>query len=818
LVNLKFEDLGKVELLNGMNHQQKEAVEAIEGPLLVMAGAGSGKTRVLTHRIAYLIKEKQVKPWNILAITFTNKAAYEMKERVINLLGDVGGDVWISTFHSMCMRILRSEADKIGYSRSFTIIDSSEQKTLVNRLLRDLDLNLRQFVAAKVLGTLNQAKNKLLTPEKYKKEIQSKNINVRYYEENVAKLYKRYQRELKNNQIMDFDDLIMNTVRLFKENPDILKRYQAKFRYIHIDEYQDTNHAQYLLVNLLAERFRNLCVVGDADQSIYGWRGADMQNILDFEKDYPDAKVVMLTQNYRSTKQILAAANSVIKNNQNRYKKNLWTENIDGEIITHYHAKSGEDEADYVAQEIKRQMQENNRSYSDFAILYRTNAMSRLVEEHFLKENIPHKIVGGHKFYERKEIKDIIAYLNLIANPFDNISFLRIVNEPTRGVGEVTLQNLIYFAEFYGLSLLEAAKDNVIVNIYDKNVKPSNDKKEKLSSVKELERFSDKQSLFFYDLREIKFSKMSKKAAKNLVDFAKSIERFGELINDTEILITDLVKEILDQTGYRKVLHDKGTLEAENRLENLEEFLNVTKRFDKEFAKKEHIKEEQQARLSAFLSDVSLVSDTDNVDDKKNKAQVTLMTLHAAKGLEFPVVFLIGMEQGVFPRVTVMRDDDKMEEERRLAYVGITRARAKLYLTNAHKRMLHGEYSFNKISPFIKEIDSKFLDCIEAVQKRLNKDNDDSMFYNFDKFSLKEDLRNVENYFFNSKSTVSSKVLNKNEEGSAKAWKAGDKLKHKLWGVGVVGSVSSNGKDLKVIFPDKGVKQISAAYAPIKKC
>ncbi|MDR0614369.1 MAG: exodeoxyribonuclease V subunit gamma [Lactobacillales bacterium] len=809
-----------MELLNEMNHKQKEAVKALEGPLLVMAGAGSGKTRVLTHRIAYLIKEKQVKPWNILAITFTNKAAYEMKERVVNLLGDVEGDVWISTFHSMCMRILRSEADKIGYSRSFTIIDSSEQKTLINRLLRELDLNLRQFVAAKVLRTINQVKNKLLTPEKYKKEIKSKNINARYYEENIAKLYKRYQRELRNNQIMDFDDLIMNTVHLFKENPDVLKRYQTKFRYIHIDEYQDTNHAQYLLVNLLAERFRNLCVVGDADQSIYGWRGADMQNILDFKKDYPDAKVVMLTQNYRSTKQILAAANSVIKNNQNRYKKDLWTENIDGEIITHYHAKSGEDEADYVAQEIKRQMQENNRSYSDFAVLYRTNAMSRLVEEHFLKENIPHKIVGGHKFYERKEIKDIIAYLNLIANPFDNISFLRIVNEPIRGIGEVTLQNLIYFAEFYDLSLLEAAKDNVIINIYDKNVKPSSDKEEKLSSVKELKKFSEKYGLFFYDLRgKIQFSKMSKKAARNLVNFAKSIERFGELIHDTEISITDLVKKTLAQTGYRKDLHDKGTLEAENRLENLEEFLNVTKRFDKEFAKKEHIKEEQQARLATFLSDVSLVSDTDNMDDKKSKEQVTLMTLHSAKGLEFPVVFLIGMEQGIFPRVTVMRDDDKMEEERRLAYVGITRAREKLYLSNAHKRMLHGEYSFNKVSPFIKEIDGKFLDYIEAVQKRLNKSNDDSMFYNFDKFSLKEDLRNVESYFFNSKPTVSNKVLNnKKEEGSAKDWKAGDKLEHKLWGVGVVGSVSDNGKDLKVIFSDKGVKQISVVYAPIKKC
>ncbi|MDR0691205.1 MAG: UvrD-helicase domain-containing protein [Streptococcaceae bacterium] len=808
-----------MELLDEMNHKQTEAVEAVEGPLLVMAGAGSGKTRVLTHRVTYLIKEKQVKPWNILAITFTNKAAHEMKERVVNLLGDVGEGVLISTFHSMCMRILRNEADKIGYIRNFTIIDSGEQKTLINRLLKELDLSLRQFVAAKVLGRISQAKNELLTPEKYKKEIKSKNINARYYEENIAKLYKRYQEELRNNQIMDFDDLIMNTVRLFKEVPDTLERYQEKFRYIHIDEYQDTNHAQYLLVNLLAERFRNLCVVGDVDQSIYGWRGADMRNILDFEKDYPDAKVVMLTQNYRSTKQILAAANSVIKNNQNRYKKDLWTKNIDGEVITHYHAKSCEDEADYVVQEIKRQMHESNRSYGDFAILYRTNAMSRLVEEHFLKENIPHKIVGGHKFYERKEIKDIIAYLNLITNSSDSISFLRIVNEPTRGVGEVTLQNLIYFTEFYGLSLLEAAKDNVIVNIYDKSVKPSSDKEEKLSSIEKLEEFSEKHGLFFYDFKKkIQFSKMSKKAARNLVNFAKSIERFRELVHDTDISITDLVKEILAQTGYRKVLHNKGTLEFENRLENLEEFLNVTKRFDEEFAKNKHTKEEQQARLLTFLSDVSLVSDTDNVDDKKNKAQVTLMTLHAAKGLEFPVVFLIGMEQRIFPRVTVMQDDDKMEEERRLAYVGITRAREKLYLTNAHKRMLHGEYSFNKVSPFIKEIDSNLLNYIEAVQKRLKK-SDDSMFYDFDNLSFKEDLGSADSYFLNLKQNGTNKITNKKEEeDSAKDWKAGDKLEHKLWGVGVVGSVSDNGKDLKVVFPEKGVKQISAAYAPIKKC
>ncbi|MDR1522317.1 MAG: UvrD-helicase domain-containing protein [Streptococcaceae bacterium] len=809
-----------MKLLNEMNLKQKEAVEYIKGPLLVMAGAGSGKTRVLTHRIAYLIKEKRVNPWNILAITFTNKAAFEMKKRVANLLGNIGEDVFISTFHSMCMRILRIESEKIGLCKNFTIIDSSEQKTLINRILKELNLSLRQFVASKILSMINQAKNELLTPEEYQKQIQKKdkNINIRYYEENVAKVYKRYQEELKNNKIIDFDDLIMNTVHLFQEIPDTLVRYQEKFHYIHVDEYQDTNHAQYVLVNLLAKRLHNLCVVGDEDQSIYGWRGADMQNILNFEKDYPDAKVIMLTQNYRSTKQILEAANSIIKNNQNRYEKDLWTENIKGKIVTYYHAKSGEDEADYIAREIKRQVNENSRDYSDFAVLYRINAISRLVEERFLKENIPHIILGGHKFYERKEIKDLIAYLNLIMNPVDSISFLRIVNEPIRGVGEVALQSLIYFAKFYNLSLLEAAKDDVLISVYDENVKPNNDKKDKFISVKELENFSEDHDLFFYDLKEkLTFSKMSKKAARNLVNFANAIEEFRKLVHKTNISITDLVEKVLDQTEYKSALQRKGTIETEKRLENLEEFLNVTKRFDKEFARKEHTKEEQQTRLATFLSDVSLVSDVDNLD-KKIKNQVTLMTFHSAKGLEFPIVFLIGMERGIFPKTTALKDQKKLEEERRLAYVGITRAREELYLMNAHKRMSHGEYNFNKVSPFIKEIDEKFLNYIEAVQKRLGNGNDDSIFYDFDNFHYGEDIKKIETPSFKSKSSIFCKNFNnKVKEDSTKDWRTGDKLEHKLWGVGIVGGISDNGKDLKVIFSNKGVKQISVAYAPIKK-
>ncbi|EAC9322885.1 ATP-dependent DNA helicase PcrA, partial [Listeria monocytogenes] len=520
----------KSELLERMNPRQKEAVMHTEGPLLLMAGAGSGKTRILTHRIAYLIEEKNVNPWNILAITFTNKAAREMKERVSQLLGSGGEDVWVSTFHSMCVRILRRDVDRIGYSKNFTIIDSSEQNTLMKRVLKELNIDPKKYDPRSILGTISHAKNELLTPEAYQA------MEGSLFEQIVGRCYEKYQKELRNNQCMDFDDLIMNTIRLFQDNEDALQFYQRKFHYIHVDEYQDTNHAQYTLVNLLAARFRNLCVVGDADQSIYGWRGANMQNILDFEKDYPDAATILLEQNYRSTQTILNAANQVIKNNRNRPDKNLWTENRNGEKITYYRGDSERDEARFIVSEMQKQIAEKNRKFGDFAILYRTNAQSRIIEEMLLKANVPYTMVGGRKFYDRKEIRDILAYLSAIANPRDSISLERIINVPKRGIGATSVEKLREFANLHEWSLLEAAMNVELANI-------------------------------------------SGKAGKELGSFGMMMDGFAQMV--PYLSVTELTKEILEKTGYRQELVNQNNLEAQARLENLEEFLSVTQEFDK---------------------------------------------------------------------------------------------------------------------------------------------------------------------------------------------------------------------------------------------
>ncbi|MDB7488527.1 DNA helicase PcrA, partial [Enterococcus faecium] len=617
----------KAELLNGMNPRQKEAVLHTDGPLLLMAGAGSGKTRVLTHRIAYLIEEKEVNPWNILAITFTNKAAKEMKERVNAILASGGEDVWVSTFHSMCVRILRRDVDFIGYNRNFTIIDSSEQLTLMKRILKELNIDPKKYDPRSILGTISQAKNSLQTPQDFAK------MQGSYYEEIAAKCYAAYQKELQYNQCMDFDDLIMNTIRLFEEHPDSLTYYQNKFHYIHVDEYQDTNHAQYTLVNLLAGRFRNLCVVGDADQSIYGWRGADMQNILDFEKDYPDAAVILLEQNYRSTKNILSAANQVIENNSNRKPKNLWTENKEGNKITYYRADNERDETRFIVDRMQEEIRSNHRNYGDFAILYRTNAQSRVMEETLLKANIPYKMVGGHKFYDRKEIKDILAYLNVLANPQDSISFERIVNSPKRGIGPGSIEKLRSFASLHEWPLLEAAQNVDLANI-------------------------------------------GGKAGQQLGAFGEMIQEVTQMI--PYLTVTELTKEVLDRSGYLEDLKIQNTLEAQARIENLEEFLTVTQEFDKQFEQQnEEDADAPEEKLTVFLNDLALVSDIDNLEE--DASQVTLMTLHAAKGLEFPVVFLIGLEEGVFPLSRALMEESELEEERRLAYVGITRAEEALY-------------------------------------------------------------------------------------------------------------------------------------------
>lgn len=636
-------------LLTGMNDQQAEAVQTTEGPLLIMAGAGSGKTRVLTHRIAYLIDEKMINPWNILAITFTNKAAREMRERAV-ALNPATSETLIATFHSMCVRILRREADHIGYNRNFTIVDPGEQRTLMKRILKNLNLDPKKWNERAILGTISNAKNDLLDEIAY--EHQAGDM----YTQIVAKCYKAYQEELRRSEAMDFDDLIMMTLRLFDKNPDVLAYYQQRYQYIHVDEYQDTNHAQYQLVKLLASRFKNICVVGDADQSIYGWRGADMQNILDFEKDYPEAKVVLLEENYRSTKKILQAANEVIKNNRNRRPKKLWTQNDEGEQIVYYRANDERDEAVFVASTIDNIVREKVKNFKDFAVLYRTNAQSRTIEEALLKSNIPYTMVGGTKFYSRKEIRDVISYLNLIANTSDNISFERVVNEPKRGVGPGTLEKLRNFAYEQNMSLLDASAN-------------------------------------------IMLSPIKGKAAQGVYDFANMILNLRDQLDG--LSITDTVEAILDKSGYLDALSMQQTLESQSRIENIEEFMSVTKNFDE--TNTDGTEDETGIdRLGRFLNDLALIADTD--DGEVEAAEVTLMTLHAAKGLEFPVVFLIGMEEGVFPLSRASEEPDELEEERRLAYVGITRAEEILFLTNANTRTLFGKTSYNRPSRFLREI------------------------------------------------------------------------------------------------------------------
>ena len=742
----------KNELLANMNPRQKEAVMHTEGPLLLMAGAGSGKTRVLTHRIAYLIEEKNVNPWNILAITFTNKAAREMKERVNQLLGSGGEDVWVSTFHSMCVRILRRDVDQIGYSRNFTIIDTSEQNTLMKRVLKELNIDPKKYDPRSILGAISNAKNELLTPADYENQQGS------LFEQIVGRCYALYQKELRNNQCMDFDDLIMNTIRLFKENEDALQFYQRKFHYIHVDEYQDTNHAQYTLVNLLADRFKNLCVVGDADQSIYGWRGANMQNILDFEKDYPDATVILLEQNYRSTQTILNAANQVIKNNRNRPDKNLWTENRAGEKITYYRGDSERDEARFIVSEMQKQIADKGRKFGDFAVLYRTNAQSRVIEEMLLKANVPYTMVGGRKFYDRKEIRDILAYLSAIANPSDSLSLERIINVPKRGIGATSVEKLREFASLHEWSLLEAAMNVDLANI-------------------------------------------SGKAGKELGSFGMMMDQFAQMI--PYLSVTELTKEILDKTGYKQDLINQNNLESQSRLENLEEFLTVTQEFDKRFeAQNEDDADAPEEKLTVFLNDLALLSDVDSYEEESS--QVTLMTLHAAKGLEFPVVFLIGLEENIFPLSRALMEESELEEERRLAYVGITRAEEELFLTNAFSRTLYGRTQYNRPSRFVEEIEQ---DLLQSLGKRTQPKGAAASF---------QPKVFKPTYTQPRQSTVSSRQTT---TAAGNQWQVGEKVNHKKWGVGTIVRTTGAAQDLEldVAFPQQGVKRLLAAFAPIEK-
>jgi len=718
-------------LLEKLNPPQRQAVETTEGPLLILAGAGSGKTRVLTYRIAYMLNERGVSPHNILAITFTNKAAGEMRERLADLIGVRSEYLWVCTFHAACVRILRREIGALGYDSNFVIYDSADQQTLIKQCLKELNIDDKRFPPRAMAAGISGAKNKLLGPAEYQKQA------FDYYEHSVARVYELYQKKLRANNALDFDDLLVLTVKILEENPEVLEVYQNRFRYILVDEYQDTNHAQYKLVNMLAKKHRNLCVVGDADQSIYGWRGADIRNILDFERDYPDAQVIKLEQNYRSTKVILEAANKVIRNNLGRKETRLWTENADGPLIEFFQTRDERQEAYFVADRIYRMHHEENKPYSDFAVLYRTNAQSRAVEEVFMKHNIPYTIVGGLKFYERKEIKDIIAYLRVIQNPADTISLHRVINVPRRGVGDTSVGKLTEYARDRVLSLYQA-----------------------MEQVGEI-------------------PGLTGRVAVPVGEFTNLIGGWRGRLG--EISVTLLVEEILERTGYMRELQAENTVEAETRIENIKEFLSVTKDFDKH---------SEEKSLEEFLANISLVSDIDTYEEKT--AAVVLMTMHSAKGLEFPVVFVVGMEEGVFPHSRSLPESAEMEEERRLCYVAITRAMEKLYLTCAWERNIYGNRMNNPRSRFLDEIPAHLLSGGEEEGS-------------------------------GKKTQPPSRPVTPAQSASGGVapglFQLGDKVMHAKWGQGVVVSVKGQGEDaeLSVAFPDQGIKNLAVKYAPIKK-
>ncbi|MEY8336548.1 DNA helicase PcrA [Lachnospiraceae bacterium 62-35] len=636
-----------------LNPCQKEAVLCTEGPLLVLAGAGSGKTRVLTHRIAYLIEEKGINPWNILAITFTNKAAGEMRERVDRLVEFGAESIWVSTFHSSCVRILRRHIESLGYTTDFTIYDSDDQRTLMKQVFKALDVDTRSFKERSVLSVISSAKDKLISPEEFEL-----NAGGDYGQKKIAQIYKEYQKQLKNNNALDFDDLIGKTVELLEMNEEVRNYYQERFKYIMVDEYQDTNYAQFRLISLLAGRYKNLCVVGDDDQSIYKFRGADIENILGFEKAFPGAKVIKLEQNYRSTENILSAANEVIRHNQGRKDKTLWTANGEGERVRFCQFNQAYEEAEGIVKDIR----DKGYVYKETAVLYRTNAQSRVLEEKFIAYNIPYRMVGGVNFYQRKEIKDILAYLRIVANGQDDLSVLRVINVPKRGIGATTVERVTAYASEHGFSLYEAfARAKAVPSIG--------------------------------------------RAESKILVFISQIEDFREKMKSGEYTIKELIEDVLHSTGYQKELEEEGEIEAQTRLENIEELINKAVSYENN---------SQEPSLGEFLEEVALVADVDRMDDSAER--VTLMTLHSAKGLEFDNVYLSGMEDGLFPSMMSIMSDDKeaVEEERRLCYVGITRAKKHLFLTAARQRMIKGETRYSKTSRFVEEIPGGWLEIEEA--------------------------------------------------------------------------------------------------------
>ncbi len=734
--------MSKYDTLNPM---QQEAVYHTEGPLLVLAGAGSGKTRVLTHRIAYLIEEKGVAPWNIMAITFTNKAAAEMRERVDKIVGFGSESIWVSTFHSSCVRILRRHIEYLGYSTNFTIYDGDDQKTLMKQIFKKLDIDTKQFKERAVLSKISSAKDEMITPEEYEL-----NAGIDFREKKVAQIYKEYQKELKKNNALDFDDLILKTVELFQNVPEVLNYYQEKFRYIMVDEYQDTNLVQFKLVDLLAKKYRNICVVGDDDQSIYKFRGANIENILSFEKAFPGAKVIKLEQNYRSTKMILNAANDVIRNNYGRKDKRLWTRNEEGQPIIFRQFMNGFEEAEYIVGDISRRVRSGGAEYRDHAILYRTNAQSRLFEEKLIFANIPYKLIGGINFYARKEIKDLLAYLKTIDNGRDEIAVRRIINVPKRGIGAATLNRVQDYSIAYGIGFYDAL------------------------------------------LRADEIPGMGRSAAK-ILPFTVLIQSLRSKLEYCSL--TELMEDILEETGYVKELEAEDTDEAKARIENINELISKIKVYEESG---------ENPTLSGFLEEVALVADIDNLDEDSN--HVVLMTLHSAKGLEFPHVYMAGMEDGLFPSYMSITADDptaELEEERRLCYVGITRAKETLMLSAARMRMLRGENQYNNVSRFVKEIPQEYLDKPRREEKQVELPKETAYVQAKSNFKAK---------------AFEPKVFEV-KKASHLDYAEGDRVRHIKFGEGTVLEIEEGKKDyeVKVDFDTAGVKRMFASFAKLKK-
>lgn len=740
-----------VDCTYGLNPQQAEAVINTEGPMLIMAGAGSGKTKVLTCRVANLL-QKGVRPYCILAITFTNKAAAEMRERVNNMSGPAAKDVWLFTFHAFCARFLRMEIDKLpGYGGNFAIYDTADSQNLIKQILKEMNLDDKRFQPSGILSRISNAKNALQDAAAFARQAGD------FYEQKVADIYSRYEQKLQLNNALDFDDLLMLSIKLLQENKEVREKYQDRFDYLLVDEYQDTNHAQYLLTKFLAAKHRNICVVGDADQSIYGWRGADIQNILDFEKDYPDAKVIKLEQNYRSTQIILDAANAVIENNTGRKPKNLWTENKSGADIIYFQAVDERDEARFVIEQLQNLQRTENKKLGDMAILYRTNTQSRIFEEMLIKSGISYNMVGGLKFYERKEIKDIIAYLRVIFNPADSLSLLRIINVPKRGIGDASLAKIQAYAAANNVSLFEAVSNAAAID------------------------------------------GLSSRFVSKLDDLAGIIFELMNLANEAPV--EDLIDRVLRDTGYLEELENERTPQAQSRIDNLHELISVAQEF---------AASEEENNLENFLAHVALVSDID--DTELGEDAITLMTLHSSKGLEFPVVFLVGMEEGLFPHARTLMDETEIEEERRLCYVGITRAKEKLFLSSTKMRTIYGNTVTYPPSRFLQEIPARLVKTIKR-QERF------SALENFKQVSEKYSARpHKPASTFNPHSFMPQKPAAA-AGGTGTRFNTGDRVSHSKWGEGMVVSVkdSQDGQEVKVAFAGAGVRSLLTKYAVLKK-